>query len=103
MNQRSTQTTDVGVDAKAFWDEQARKHGKHARAVKFDPIDIEFAPRMLERLVPEGIVMCDLGGGNGRTLLDLASNRLNGCFVGCDFSENMIASAEESSCRIQHR
>jgi SAM-dependent methyltransferase len=93
-DERFTQTTDADVDAKTFWNEQARKYGKDARAVNFDPIDNEFAPRIIERLVSDGIVVCDVGCGNGRTLLDLAKNRPNGLFVGCDFSENMIASAE---------
>jgi SAM-dependent methyltransferase len=84
------------VDLKAFWDEQARKYGKDVRAVNFDPIDNEFAPRILERLVPDDIAVCDVGCGNGRTLLDLATNRPNGSFVGCDFSEEMIARAEEA-------
>jgi ubiquinone/menaquinone biosynthesis C-methylase UbiE len=89
-------TTQTEVDAKAFWNEQARKYGNDARAVNFDPIDNEFAPRIIERLVPDSIAVCDVGCGNGRTTLDLASSRPNGSFVGCDFSENMIASAEEA-------
>ena len=69
---------------------------ERSRAVNFDPIDNEFAPRIIERLVPDGVAVCDVGCGNGRTTLDLASSRPNGSFVGCDFSENMIASAEEA-------
>jgi len=93
---KSARAGDVGVDVKAFWDEQARKYGKDVRAVNFDPVNDELAPRILERLIPDGIAVCDLGCGNGRTILDLAVNRPNGRFVGYDFSENMIASAEES-------
>jgi ubiquinone/menaquinone biosynthesis C-methylase UbiE len=95
MDER-TQTTPAEVDAKVFWNEQARKYGTDVRAVNFDLIDNEFAPRIIERLIPDGVAVCDVGCGNGRTTLDLASSRPNGRFVGCDFSENMIASAEKA-------
>jgi ubiquinone/menaquinone biosynthesis C-methylase UbiE len=84
------------VDNKSFWDEQARKYGKDVRAVNFDLVGNEFAPRILESLVPDGIFVCDVGCGNGRTLIDLATSRSTGRFVGYDFSEKMIASAEEA-------
>jgi SAM-dependent methyltransferase len=96
MDRRFTEPGDADVDAKIFWDEQACKYGKDPRAVNFDPINNEFVPRIIERLVPDGIAACDIGCGNGRTLLDLAANRPNGRFVGCDFSEKMIATAEQA-------
>jgi SAM-dependent methyltransferase len=95
MDER-TETTPVEVDAKVFWNEQARKYGTDTQAVNFDPIDNEFAFRIIERFVPDGVTVCDFGCGNGRTTLDLASSRPNGRFVGCDFSENMIASSEKA-------
>jgi SAM-dependent methyltransferase len=84
------------LEGKDFWNEQARKYGKDVRAVNFDPVGDGLAPQQLERLVPDGAAVCDLGCGNGRALLDIAANRPNGRFVGCDFSEEMITTAKQS-------
>ena len=81
--------------SKEFWEQQGREHGMKRSAVNFDPIGEELPFNMLEEEVADNLSVCDLGCGNGRTLLRLAQSRPNGRFVGFDFSESMIKAAEQ--------
>ena len=83
------------VSSKSFWEKQGREHGASQSAVNFDPIGEDLPFNMLEAEVGDGLTVCDLGCGNGRTLLRLAESRPNGRFVGFDFAESMIDAAEQ--------
>ncbi|MBT4933428.1 MAG: class I SAM-dependent methyltransferase [Rhodospirillaceae bacterium] len=83
------------TSSKDFWEKQGREHGASKLAVNFDPIGEELPFKMLEEEVADGLAVCDLGCGNGRTLLRLAEARSNGYFVGFDFAESMIETAEQ--------
>ena len=88
-------TSSSTPSSKDFWEQQGREHGMERAAVNFDPIGEELPFKMLEAEVADNLSICDLGCGNGRTLLRLAQSRPNGRFVGFDFSESMIKAAEQ--------
>ena len=79
---------------KDFWEDQARKHGEAVAAVNFDPLQEELMTEFLQELVPDGLVVADIGCGNGLTLIDLAQRRPNGSFAGYDFAVGMVRVAE---------
>jgi ubiquinone/menaquinone biosynthesis C-methylase UbiE len=85
---------------KDFWEEQALKFGEDVTAVNFDPIQDQLGSTLLEELVPNNVSVADLGCGNGRNVLSLATARLSGTFVGYDFAENMIRVAENARRRV---
>ena len=82
---------------KDFWESQALKYKNDTKAVNFDPLSEELELHSLEQLITDDAEenICDIGCGNGRTLLELAHKKRNHRFHGLDFSEEMIAVAEE--------
>lgn len=81
---------------KNFWREQARKFKFGVKAVNFDPLGADLEMHFLEDLIKDGETLCDLGCGNGRTLLEIAKNRKNGRFYGVDFTKEMISVANRA-------
>ena len=82
------------INLKEFWENQGRKYGANRNAVNFDPIGERLPLTLLDDVIADGLTVCDLGCGNGRTLVQLADKRPNGCFIGLDFSESLIEAAK---------
>ena len=80
---------------KKFWTKQAKEHGFDIKAVNFDPLAEELESYFLEQLIKDKDVVCDMGCGNGRTLLHLAQKLKRARFYGIDFVEEMIDIAEK--------
>ena len=83
-------------NSKDFWNQQAEKFSAGVGAVNFDPVGDELAPWLSEKLIGDNEVVCDMGCGNGHTLLYLASKKKKSIFYGVDFAENMIKVANET-------
>jgi len=81
---------------KSFWESQAAKFKNDVKAVNFDPLEEDLEFFYLGQLVKDGESVCDLGCGNGRTLLDLALKNPQCDFHGVDFAENMIKIANDT-------
>jgi ubiquinone/menaquinone biosynthesis C-methylase UbiE len=80
---------------KDFWEEQAKEFEYEVKATNFDPIADELELFFLEKLINKNDRMiCDLGCGNGRTIINLAKKNKNTKFYGVDSSSNMINIAE---------
>src|SRR3989338_1679511 len=75
---------------KDFWARQARKHGFDVRAINFDPLEEELELHFTKDLIKRGERVCDLGCGNGRTLLNLAQTNKDSRFYGVDFIQDFI-------------
>lgn len=80
---------------KDFWVGQVKEHKFDVKAVNFDPLAEELELYFLEQLIGDGEVVCDIGCGNGRTLLELAQRKKSSKFYGIDFAKEMIDVAEE--------
>lgn len=80
---------------KSFWDEQAEKFKGNVNAVNFDPLSEELELFSLEGMFRDGDIVCDVGSGNGRTLLHLAQRMPAVTFYGVDYSEKMVQIANE--------
>ncbi len=85
------------IENKTFWEKQAKKFGKDVKAVNFDPLEEELEHFFLDQIVPNGVKICDLGCGNGRTIAFLSKRKVDSFFVGVDFSENMIKEAKKQN------
>jgi ubiquinone/menaquinone biosynthesis C-methylase UbiE len=83
------------MDNKDFWEQQAKKHKDNVCAVNFDSMEEDLEFFFLDQLVSDGIKVCDIGCGNGRTILELARKKKNTFFYGVDFSPNMIEIANQ--------
>lgn len=77
-----------------FWENQAERHGFDVEAVNYDPHGEDLEMFVLQDLVEDGQRICDLGCGNGRTVLQLAEQNQKAEFVGVDSSASMIEVAE---------
>jgi ubiquinone/menaquinone biosynthesis C-methylase UbiE len=75
---------------KEFWESQAEKFKENINAVNFDPCQEELELDVLETLFADNEKVCDLGCGNGRTLLHLSKKLKNNSFWGIDFAKGMI-------------
>lgn len=80
---------------KDFWEKQAKDYKFDVKAVNFDPVEEELELQFLDNLVENKGVICDIGCGNGRTLLTLANRKPDSIFYGLDFIDDMIAVANE--------
>jgi ubiquinone/menaquinone biosynthesis C-methylase UbiE len=78
-----------------FWESQAQKFKGDVKAVNFDPLEEELEIFFINQLIAEQETICDIGCGNGRTLIDLALKKPKCIFYGLDFSEGMISVANE--------
>jgi len=76
-----------------FWESQADKFKEGVQAVNFDPLAEELELFFLDGLIGDGDVFCDMGCGNGRTLMALAAKRPKAVFYGVDFAKGMIETA----------
>jgi ubiquinone/menaquinone biosynthesis C-methylase UbiE len=83
-----------------FWESQAQKFKDDVKAVNFDPLEEELEIFFLNQLIAEQETICDIGCGNGRTLIDLALKKPKCIFYGLDFSESMIAVANEKKASL---
>jgi ubiquinone/menaquinone biosynthesis C-methylase UbiE len=83
-----------------FWEGQAKKYGYDVKAVNFDPVSEDLEVNFLKKMVGENEVVCDLGCGNGRTLLEIAKDKKDTMFYGVDFIEEMIKAANEEKERL---
>lgn len=79
---------------KDFWKNQAKEHKFDIKAVNFDPLEEELEHYFLEQLIEDGKIICDIGCGNGRALLNLAAKKKESMFYGLDFVEEMISIAQ---------
>lgn len=75
------------------WDKLAKEHGSSVNAVNFDKRAESLEHKVLIDSVSNGDVVCDLGCGNGRLLLEMAKRYPDGRFYGVDSSVEMIAVA----------
>ena len=80
---------------KEFWEKQAKDYKFDVKAVNFDPIEEELELFFLDSLIESEGKICDIGCGNGRTLLHLANSKPNSEFYGLDFIDDMITTAKE--------
>jgi len=89
---------------KKFWDKQARKHKGSVIAVNFDPLMEELEYFSLEQFINPKETICDIGCGNGLTLLRLAQKYGDSVFYGIDFSEEMIkiARSKKKTLRLKN-
>lgn len=78
-----------------FWEQQAKKYGSDVKAVNFDPVSEELEVGIIKKMIGENEVVCDLGCGNGLTLLEIAKDREKSTFYGMDFIADMISSANQ--------
>lgn len=76
--------------SREFWESQAEKFKSDVKAVNFDPLEEELELFFLEQLIENNEIVCDLGCGNGRTIINLALKKKNTIFYGIDFAKNMI-------------
>lgn len=85
---------------KEFWESQAEKYGEDVTAVNFD-INVEvIGNKVIGDLVEDGLAVADVGCGNGRTLINLATQLKNGTFKGFDFARGMVDAAEARRERL---
>lgn len=73
-----------------FWEGQALKYKEDVMAVNFDPLGEDLELFFLEKHFLDGEKVCDIGCGNGRTILHLARQKKKTEFYGVDFAEGMI-------------
>ena len=78
-----------------FWKEQALNYKSDVKTVNFDPLEEELELHYLQQVVKDGENVLDIGCGNGRTTIALALKNRKSVFYGVDFTEEMIAVAEE--------
>ena len=78
-----------------FWDGQAKKYKDSVTAVNFDPLMEELERHFIEKFMRNNESVCDLGCGNGLTLLELAKKFPASVFYGVDSSAEMIKVAED--------
>jgi ubiquinone/menaquinone biosynthesis C-methylase UbiE len=78
-----------------FWKNQVKKHGYDVKSTNFDLLAEELELFYLEKFVNDGEVICDLGCGNGRIIIELAKKKQNTIFYGFDFVEEMVDVANE--------
>lgn len=83
-----------------FWKEQVKKYGYDLKSVNFDLLEEELEIFHLEKLINNGEVVCDLGCGNGRTIIELSQKKQNSIFYGFDFVEEMIEVANEQKEKL---
>jgi len=83
-----------------FWDTQAKLFKDDVKAVNYDPLEEELEFFILEKLLENDESVCDLGCGNGRTLIHFAQENKNCYFYGVDSSENMIEVANEQKHKL---
>jgi len=77
---------------KQFWDDQAQKHGTSSLATMPDSIAFELELAQLEKMIPPGSRVLDLGCGNGVKGIWL-TKRIPFTYVGIDYSHEMIKQA----------
>lgn len=77
---------------KQFWDDQAQKHGTSSLATMPDSIAFELELAQLEKMIPAGARVLDLGCGNGVKGIWL-TKRIPFTYVGIDYSRQMINQA----------
>ncbi|MCX5715317.1 MAG: class I SAM-dependent methyltransferase [Candidatus Omnitrophica bacterium] len=80
---------------KEFWKNQAKEHKADIEAVNFDPLQEELELHFLRQFIGENEAVLDVGCGNGRTLMDFAVAKKNSMFYGIDYTDEMIAIANE--------
>ena len=83
-----------------FWKNQVKQHGYDVESVNFDLLEEELEIFYIETFVNDGEVVCDLGCGNGRTIIELARKKQDTTFYGFDFVEEMIDVANEQKERL---
>ncbi|MFZ5998502.1 MAG: class I SAM-dependent methyltransferase [Nitrospirota bacterium] len=86
---------------KEFWENQAEKFKTDVKAVNFDPMEEELESFLLDKFIGDNEIICDLGCGNGRTILSMALQKKNTVFYGLDFSKNMIEVADAHKRDLQ--
>lgn len=89
---------------KEFWESQAEKFKEDVRAVSFDPLAEDLELFFVEKLIRNNELFCDVGCGNGRTVISLASKKNDTIFYGVDFSKGMIeiANAKKRELNMQN-
>ena len=88
------------INNKDFWEKQATKYKDNVCAVNFDSLEEDLEFFFLDKLIDDGITVCDIGCGNGRTIIELAQKKKNTFFCGVDFSPNMIDVANEQKKKL---
>ncbi len=83
-----------------FWENQVKKYGYDVKSTNFDLLAEELELFYLEKFVNDGEVICDLGCGNGRTIIELAKKKQNTIFYGFDFVEEMVDVANEKKKKL---
>jgi ubiquinone/menaquinone biosynthesis C-methylase UbiE len=73
-----------------FWKQQARENQYDVKAVNFDILEENLEFFYLNGLIEDGSVICDMGCGNGRTIIEIAKTKPGTKFIGLDFVEEMI-------------
>ena len=81
---------------KEFWENQAKQYGYNVKAVNFDSVEENLEFFFLDKLINDNEVVCDLGCGNGRTIIELAKKKRNTKFYGVDLSHEMTDIAERT-------
>ena len=80
---------------KDFWRQQVKKHGSDIESVNFDPLAEQLELHFLKQFIKQDEIVCDMGCGNGRTLLFLARKFKKTKFIGIDYVEEMIIAAKK--------
>lgn len=80
---------------KDFWRQQVKKYGSDIESVNFDPLAEQLELHFLKQFIKQDEIVCDMGCGNGRTLLFLARKFKKTKFIGIDYVEEMIVTAKK--------
>ncbi|HDT6579569.1 TPA: class I SAM-dependent methyltransferase [Bacillus cereus] len=80
---------------KEFWDEQAKQFGESSLATSPDTIAFKLELAELEKNIPNGSKVLDIGCGNGIKGIELAKH-LDIDYRGIDFSKEMVIKANEN-------
>lgn len=94
------------AEIKLYWDGQAKKHGTASQATMPDQYLKDLEIESLKKYLRDGIIVADVGCGNGYSTLQYASE-YDLQIKGIDFSEQMINAANsaltELSLNIKQR
>ncbi|MFB9761512.1 class I SAM-dependent methyltransferase [Ectobacillus funiculus] len=83
---------DKKKNVEKFWDEQAKQFGDSSLATSPDTIAFQLELAELEKHIPNGSKVLDIGCGNGIKGVELAKH-LDIAYTGIDFSKEMIIKA----------